>query len=554
MLVGLGIFIANMSGIIPPLSTTAGYYANCVLAIITFCVLAYCGKHFFIGAWRAFLAYTTTKDTLVALSLTIAWVYSCYVLIYINSISSTIIHLYFMHIAIIIALLNLIIIIEMRTREKIAYNTNELYQVRPEILQFINDAVNSKSFIDKFIDKIIAIFIPCILIITALTTVIWLNADIQHKTIYILTTIISLLVAASPYALSLSIHVSILFGMNVSAENGILIRKADVLQKISKITTLVIEKSNIICTGKTKLVSICNMPGVEISTILSLAASVEVSSQHRISKAIVVAATEQKIDIIPNSDLNIIDGLGISANVGGHHIALGSAAFMQAQLVPTNELLYQAQRCASNGQTAVFLAKDRKLSGMLIIDDPIKHGIEKITKELQKMEIKVIMITGDTNAAAVNIADKVGIENVISGVMPQEKVTQIKKLQEDGGVIAMIGDGINDATAIEQADVGFAISSNNNIDIASADVILINEPLNSIIDAINIARTVNENMHENILCATIYNIIAIPVAAGALFPIINSVLNPILAAVFATLCCIAIIFNASNITTYAKRS
>lgn len=546
LLLGIFIPIANMAHLIPSLSS-GGYYQNCALAIITGIVIITCGNHILINAWRALLAHTVNKDTLIAISVLIAYAYPCYVLIYMSDSTIAEIDTYFMHALIIISLTNFIIFLESHARMRINYNLQELYKTKQEILQFTDAAANSKSTLNKIDNRIVIIFIVCILIITCLTALIWLGTNIDHKLTYTIAIIISMLVAASPQALSLSLPIANAFGITLAAESGILIRNSDVLYNISKIKTLVLEKSNVISNGQMKLASIYPMPGIDVKTILSFAASAESASEHHISQAITSAAMAQKVEILPSSNTNIISGLGISATVGEHNIALGSAAFMQAQLIATNELAYQALQCAGNGKTTVFIAKDKQLIGLLVIDDPIKTGVANIVNDLQTMGIKVIMISGDINLTATTIAKKVGIQDVIAGVMREEKIMQINKLQEEEEIVAMVSYDINDTDTIRAANINFVISNSDNISTINAEVILLNNSLSNVIEAIKIARMRAQKIHNNLLCATIYNIIAISVATGVFFPIIGYILNPSLAVIFATLCTTAIIFNSTQI-------
>lgn len=419
-----------------------------------------------------------------------------------------------------------------------------------QIVELVEHAQNSKPQLARLADSIAQVFVPIVMIIAVITALTWYNLGIEPVGTYMFITSVSILVIACPCALGLAVPISVMLGIGKAARYGILIRNANALQQMSKLSTVVLDKTGTITVGRPRVIDVLPMPHCEIKTILKLAASLEFHSEHPYAQAIIRAAHSAQMDELEVTNFQSIAGLGISGDINGEPVAIGNAGFMSAQLISIDALHKQAQQNAEHGQTFVFVARNKQLIGGISIADPVRDDAKDLIEKLQNRGLKVIMITGDTYATAQAVAKRVGIKDVIAGVMPQEKVAQIVKLQEDDHVVAMVGDGINDAPALAQANVGFAIGSGTDIAMQSADVTIITANLLSIFTAIDLANKTVKNMRQNLFAAFIYNIIGIPIAAGILFPLLGTLLNPMLASCAMALSSLTVVLNANRLRMY----
>lgn len=416
-----------------------------------------------------------------------------------------------------------------------------------QIIRMVQLAQNSKPPLARLADKIAKIFVPIVIFIAIITAIVWLNFAAEQKYAHALLSSMSVLIIACPCALGMAVPISLIAGMGKAAQYGILIRQASVLQKIDTATYMLLDKTGTITQGRPTLLNIYPLPGYEPTAILEAAASLEAGSEHPLAQAIMNEAHVQKSVIHNANTIEIFAGLGISGNIANYKISIGNAAFMTAQLINVTPMRKQAMVCAEAGQTAIYVAKEKALIGLLAIGDPLKPEAKTFIQSLRKSIGHLAMLTGDHLATAKVIAQQVGIDEIFADVMPQEKANKIIELQQAGEVVVMVGDGINDAVALTQADVSIAMGNGADIAKQSADIILLNNSLTSLLDTLFITRKIMQNMRQNLAGAFLYNIIAIPIAAGALYPATGLLLNPMLACTAMALSSMTVVANANRL-------
>lgn len=419
--------------------------------------------------------------------------------------------------------------------------------VLAQIIHMVQQAQNSKPALARLADKISSYFVPTVLIIAVMTALIWLNVGIQPRVAYMLVTSMAVLVIACPCALGLAVPISVAVGIGKAAEYGILIRHADALQQAGQLTTIVLDKTGTITQGQPQVTGVYPLHEFDRKTVLMFAASLEISSEHPLAEAIVMSARKEGITLQNTSHFQAISGQGVSGIVDNQQTWLGNHWLMQEQQIPINELTEQANQLAAFGQTPVFVAVNQKVIGIITIADPIKPDSKRAIQRLQKMGLKVAMITGDHQITANAIASQVGIDDIMAEVLPKDKAGKIIELQTNGETVGMVGDGINDAPALAQADVGFAIGTGTDIAIESAGMTLMRGSLQGVADAIIISQQTIRNMKQNLFGAFIYNIIGIPIAAGILFPFIGILLNPMIAGAAMALSSVTVVANANRL-------
>lgn len=423
--------------------------------------------------------------------------------------------------------------------------------VLAQIIALVQTAQNTKPALAKVTDKISAIFVPVVLSVAIITALIWYIAGIEPRSAYMLVTAMSVLVIACPCALGLAVPMAVIMGVGKAAQYGILIREADALQKAANLNTIVFDKTGTITQGKPTISFI--LPNYEIDqsleaeTILQLAASLENYSEHPLAAAIVQAAREKELTLKKVESFQIFPGLGISGIIENKNFIVGNGNFMQQQSINIEKINQHNDQLALEGQTPIFIARDQELLGVIYIADTIKPEAKEVIERLKKLNCKVMMLTGDHLPTAQAIACEVGIKELAANVMPQEKAAKIAELQALGERVGMVGDGINDAPALMQADVSFAMATGSDIAMESAGITLMRSSLHSVPDAILISRLVMKNMRQNLYGAFIYNIIGIPIAAGILFPFIGLLLNPMLAGLAMALSSVTVVLNANRL-------
>lgn len=422
--------------------------------------------------------------------------------------------------------------------------------VLSQIIRLVKQAQSSKPPIARMTDQIASYFVPSVILIAIITTLIWYFFGPEPKISYMLVTSMAVLVIACPCALGLAVPISVMVGIGKAAEFGILIRDADALQKTRELTTIVFDKTGTITQGRPQVKEIFSSPLCDAHQLLTIAASLEQYSEHPLAEAILESAKNQQCILKKTSDFQAITGSGISAIIDGEKIWLGNQRLIENQKIALEDYGAIADRCAIKAETPIFVASEKQILGIMAISDPIKSDAKKAIQNLKKMGLKIIMITGDHQLTAQAIALEVGITEVLSEILPQDKAKKIAELQANGEIVGMVGDGINDAPALAQADVGFAIGTGTDIAIESAGITLMRGSLSSVSEAILISKKTIHNMKQNLFGAFIYNVIGIPIAAGILFPYIGLLLNPMIAGAAMALSSVTVVSNANRLRYY----
>ena len=369
-----------------------------------------------------------------------------------------------------------------------------------------------------------------------------------------MTIFISVLVIACPCALGLATPTAIMVGTGKGAENGILIKGGDALETAHKINTIVFDKTGTITEGKPTVTDILPIGNFDENQLLRLAASAEKSSEHPLGQAIVLGAQERELNLLAACDFNSITGRGIEAKIDGHVVLAGNRKMMTEQNISLHLLEQESDRLAEEGKTPMYVAVDHQLTGIVAVADVVKASSKAAIESLHKMGIEVAMITGDNRKTAAAIAKQVGIDRVLAEVLPQDKAGEVKKLQEEGRKVAMVGDGINDAPALAQADIGIAIGSGTDVAMESADIVLMHSDLMDVPTAILLSKKTIRNIKQNLFWAFGYNTIGIPVAAGVLYLFGGPLLNPMLAAAAMSLSSVSVLSNALRLKRFKAQT
>lgn len=412
-----------------------------------------------------------------------------------------------------------------------------------QIIRMVEDAQGSKAPIQRLADKISAVFVPVVLVIALLSFVLWLTIGssvlgFSVALSYAILSFVGVLVIACPCALGLATPTAMIVGMGKGAQAGILIRNAESLEKLSKIKTVVLDKTGTITNGQPVVTDILSLhSGYSENIILQYLASAEKLSEHPLAQAIVDKAEEKHIEFLAVNNFQALEGIGLEAVVEQKNIFIHKPDKSDAQNQQIKELQNQ-------GKTVIVLEVDKIKVGLVALSDTIKDSAPQAVQALHKLGIKVIMLTGDNELAAAYIAELVGIDQVIADVLPQQKAEQIKQLQKEGGNIAMVGDGINDAPALALSDVGIAMATGTDIAIESAGISLLHGDINKISQAIKLARATMRTVKQNLFWAFIYNVIGIPIAAGLLFPWFGIVLNPVFAGLAMAISSVSVVTNS----------
>lgn len=416
-----------------------------------------------------------------------------------------------------------------------------------QIIKLVEDAQGSKAPIAKMADVISAYFVPIVIGIAIFSAIAWLIAG--ETPVFALTIFISVLVIACPCALGLATPTAIMVGTGKGAENGVLIKGGEALEITHKINTIVFDKTGTITEGKPVVTDIVSR-GKENNILLALAASAEKGSEHPLGEAIVRAAIEKNIELKSLENFNAIPGHGIEVVIENESILLGNLKLMKERSIDIGELRGEADRLANEGKTPMFIAINNSLEGIIAVADTVKPSSINAIKELHNMGIKVAMITGDNKKTAEAIAKQVGIDIVLSEVLPEDKANEVKKLQGKDDKVAMVGDGINDAPALAQADIGIAIGSGTDVAIESADIVLMRSDLMDVIVAIKLSKATIRNIKQNLFWAFGYNVLGIPVAMGVLHIFGGPLLNPMIAAAAMSLSSVSVLANALRLKKF----
>ena len=437
-------------------------------------------------------------------------------------------------------------------------NTNGTIQFRAEkvgsdtalaqIIKLVEDAQGSKAPIAQMADIVSGYFVPIVCVIAVLAGVAWYFGvrDLE----FALTIFISVLVIACPCALGLATPTAIMVGTGKGAENGILIKGGEALETAHKINTIVFDKTGTITEGKPTVTDVLTAGGIQADDLLQLTASAEKGSEHPLGAAIVLGAQEKGLAFLAVEGFEALTGRGIEARIGGQTVLAGNRKLMNERSVSLSELEAASDRLAEEGKTPMYVALDGKIAGIIAVADVVKQSSRAAIESLHKMGIQVAMITGDNKKTAAAIARQVGIDRVLAEVLPQDKSNEVKKLQGEGHKVAMVGDGINDAPALAQADIGIAIGSGTDVAMESADIVLMRSDLMDVPTAIHLSKRTIRNIKQNLFWAFGYNVIGIPIAAGVLYLLGGPLLNPIFAAAAMSLSSVSVLTNALRLKNF----
>lgn len=420
-----------------------------------------------------------------------------------------------------------------------------------QIVRVVQDAQGSKAPIARMADVVSGIFTPIVISIAIATFVVWFVASpADDRLAMALQTFVSVLIIACPCALGLATPTAIMVGTGRGAENGVLIKGGESLETAHRLQTVVLDKTGTITKGEPELTDVVMMNGMNQDELLRLVATAERASEHPIGKAILRGAVKRNITGGEVRDFKAVAGHGIEAKVEGHQVLLGNAKIMRERSVMLDDSEERAATLAANGKTAMYAAIDGQLAGLLAVADQIKPEAKSAIKAMQQMGLEVVMITGDNKHTAEAVAREVGITRVLAEVLPEEKAAEIKRLQQEKRVVGMIGDGINDAPALAQADVGIAIGTGTDVAIEASDITLIKGDLRGVVTAIRLSRATIRTIRQNLFWAFIYNIVGIPIAAGLLYPLTGWLLSPILASAAMSLSSVSVVMNSLRLRRF----
>jgi Cu+-exporting ATPase len=640
-IVGAPLFVAGLFGVMPGMDTVAGRLFWAAVGVICLFVLWYSGRHFYIGAWKAFRAHNANMDTLIALGTGTAWVYSVLITAFPAVVPELARHAYFEAAVIIIALINLGSALEMRARGKTSeaikrliglqpktarvmrdgvesdvpiedVGLDETLRVRPgekipvdgkiidghssvdesmltgeplpvekavgdevvggtinktgsflfqatrigkdtalaRIIEMVRQAQNSKPAIGRLADRIAAVFVPSVLIIATITFMTWANFGPEPRLSYMIVATMTVLIIACPCALGLATPISVMVGVGKAAEFGVLIRNGEALQTAGRLTTMVLDKTGTITEGHPAVTALVPAEGWDEDRLLHIAASVETGSEHPLAQAIVESARNKGMDLQDASGFEAVAGHGVQAVVGAAKVSFGNSKLMEREGVDLGTLPQLAAELAARAQTPMYLAVDGKAAGVVAVSDPVKADSRAAIERLHALGIKVVMITGDNRSTAEAVAKQVGVDEVLAEVLPEDKARKVAEVQDRGGIVGMVGDGINDAPALARADVGFAIGTGTDVAIESADVTLMRGSLHGVPDAIAVSRATVRNIKQNLFGAFVYNSLGIPIAAGILYPFFGVLLNPIIAGAAMAMSSVTVVSNANRLRWY----
>ena len=425
--------------------------------------------------------------------------------------------------------------------------------VLAQIIGMVRQAQATKPAIGRLVDKVAAIFVPAVLIVSVITYLVWINFAIDNAASYALVTTMTVLIIACPCALGLATPISIMVGVGKAAEMGILIRNGDALQQAGKLTTIVLDKTGTVTEGKPALTELLAADGVDETALLTQAASIEAGSEHPLATAIIAKAKEKNITLVKAEKFKAITGEGVNGIINGQTILFGNSRLMKNNAVDISSLEKQADNFSQEGQTSIYLAAGGQLQGVIAVSDPIKKDSVAAIKHLHTLGMKVVMLTGDNQKTADAVAKQIGVDEVVAEVLPKDKAAKVVSLQEQGEQVAMVGDGINDAPALAQANVGFAIGSGTDVAIESADITLMRGSLHGVADAIAISRATVKNIKQNLVGAFVYNSFGIPIAAGILFPFFGILLNPMIAGAAMAMSSVTVVTNANRLRYFKSK-
>jgi P-type Cu+ transporter len=422
-----------------------------------------------------------------------------------------------------------------------------------QIIEMVQRAQGSKAPIQRVVDKVSGYFAPAVIIIGILAFVAWYDFGPHPNLIYALIVFVTTLVIACPCALGLATPISLMVGVGKGAENGILIRSGEALETAQKLEIIVLDKTGTITEGKPSLTDVVSWNGVSEADVVRFAASVEKGSEHPLGEAILKGAEQRSIKLGEPKEFNAIPGHGVEASVEGKNVLLGNLKLMRDRNIDVGELENRSQELADNGKTPMFVAIENKAAGIVAVADTVKADSPNAIAQLKKMGLEVVMITGDNKRTADAIARQVGVDRVLAEVLPEDKAFNVQKLQAEGKRVAMVGDGINDAPALAQADIGLAIGTGTDVAIEASDITLIKGSLKGVVLAIQLSKATMTNIKENLFGAFFYNGLGLPIAAGILYPFFGLLLSPMIAGAAMAFSSVTVVTNANRLRRFIPK-
>jgi len=419
-----------------------------------------------------------------------------------------------------------------------------------QIVRLVEQAQASKAPIQRLADRVSSYFVPAVIFIAIATFVVWFDFGPQPALTLGLVSAVSVLIIACPCALGLATPLSIMVATGKGAEHGVLIRSAEALEAAHELNTIVLDKTGTITMGKPALTDIVPVGATPEDELLRLVGSAERSSEHPLGQAIVRGAEDRGVALVEPRDFLSVTGKGIEAIVDGHTVLVGTRQLLAENQVDPTELEEAADRLSEAGKTAIYVAVDAKPAGVVAVADTLKEDSSRAVRALRDLGLEVVMITGDNRRTAEAVAREVGIERVLAEVLPEDKALEVRRLQDEGKLVAMVGDGINDAPALAQADVGIAIGTGTDVAIEAADVTLISGALEGVVTTVTLSRATMRNIRQNLFFAIVYNALGIPVAAGVMYPATGLLLSPMIAAGAMALSSLSVVGNANRLRGY----
>ena len=413
-----------------------------------------------------------------------------------------------------------------------------------QIVRMVGEAQRSRAPIQRLADVVSGYFVPAVIAIAVITFIVWALVGPQPRMAHAIVAAVAVLIIACPCALGLATPMAIMVGTGRGAHAGILVRNAEALEVMEKVDTLVLDKTGTLTEGKPRVVSVMAMGGTDESSLLRLAGSVERASEHPLAHAVVSAAEQRGLQLSPVSEFKSQTGLGVVAVVEGRQVAIGNQKLLEQLSVAAHEVTMRAEQLRLEGQTVIFMAIDGRPAGLIAIADPIKESTPEALQALREQGIAIVMLTGDSRTTAEAVAKKLGMQEFYAEVLPQKKLEVVRDLQQKGRVVAMAGDGINDAPALAQANVGIAMGTGADVAMESGSITLIKGDLRGIVRARRLSQAVMRNIRQNLFFAFVYNALGVPVAAGVLYPFFGALLSPVIAAAAMSFSSVSVIANS----------
>jgi len=421
--------------------------------------------------------------------------------------------------------------------------------VLAQIVRLMRDAQASRAPIQELADRVSAVFVPAVMLIAALTFILWLLISGTSPLVQAFAASVSVLIIACPCAMGLAVPTAVMVATGRGAALGVLFKGGESLQRAGDVTTVVLDKTGTLTEGRPAVVDAWSPPGADSDAMLRRAASVEVLSEHPLAEAIVRHVRERGLAVEPADGFSAEPGRGARAVVAGSEVVVGNAGWLRARHVDPTPGLGVADRLAAEGKTPVFVGIGGALAGVIGVADPLRPGSRHAVQQLRSLGLEVVMLTGDTRETAAAIAAEAGLTHVVAEVLPAGKVAEIRRLQAAGAVVAMVGDGINDAPALAQADVGIAVGSGTDVALDAADIALMRGDLSGVVAAMRLSRRTMRTMKQNLFWAFVYNVIGIPIAAGALYPSLGLLLSPVVASLAMAFSSVSVVTNSLRLRT-----